>query len=125
MSTILVVDDAKLMRNIIKSAILEQGQHTVLEAKDGEEALALYKGHRPDLVTMDITMEQMDGLEAARLILEFDPAARIIMVTALGQEKMLRECIASGVRDYIVKPFSKERIASSVTRQLDPPKEKK
>ncbi|MDM7925276.1 MAG: response regulator [bacterium] len=118
MGKILIVDDAKLMRNIIRNTVLEGEHHEIVEAQNGEEAVSLYKEHRPDLVTMDITMEQCNGLEAAKRILEFDPHARIIMVTAVGQEKILAECVRAGVSDYIMKPFTKERIASSVSKVL-------
>jgi two-component system, chemotaxis family, chemotaxis protein CheY len=118
MSKILIVDDAKLMRNVIKSTLQERESHEIIEAQNGREAVALYKEHRPDLVTMDITMEQQNGLEAAMEILDFDRSAKIIMVTAIGQEKMLTACINAGVTDYIVKPFAKERILSSITKAL-------
>ncbi len=118
MSKILIVDDAKLMRNVIKNTLLEHEPYEILEAQNGKEAVALYKEHRPDLVTMDITMEYQNGFEAAKEILDFDRTARIIMVTAVGQEKMLTACIGVGVTDYIVKPFAKERILSSVTKAL-------
>jgi two-component system, chemotaxis family, chemotaxis protein CheY len=118
MKKILIVDDAKLMRNIIKNTLLEHERHEIIEAQNGEEAVSMYKDQRPDLVTMDITMEHRNGLDAAREILAYDRDARIIMVTAVGQEKMLMECVNAGVSDYIVKPFSKERIASSITKAL-------
>ncbi len=118
MRKILIVDDAKMMRNIIKSTLLENDAHEILEAQNGKEAVALYKRHRPDLVTMDITMENQNGFEAAVEILDFDRTARIVMVTAVGQEKMLKACIKAGVRDYLIKPFTKERIISSVSKAL-------
>jgi two-component system chemotaxis response regulator CheY len=118
MNTVLVVDDAKLMRNIIKNTISEDGNYKVFEAEDGREAVKVYKKKKPDIVTMDITMEPQNGLDTAREILEFDEKAKIIMVTALGQEKLLKECIKLGVIDYIVKPFSKKRIISSISKIL-------
>ena len=119
MGKILIVDDARLMRNIVKNALIEHGPHEIIEAQNGEEAVSLYKDHRPDLVTMDITMEHRNGLEAAKDILAYDRQAKIIMVTAIVQEKMLMECVNIGVRDYIVKPFSKERIVSSISMALE------
>jgi two-component system, chemotaxis family, chemotaxis protein CheY len=119
MGKILIVDDAKLMRNIIRNILTEAASHKILEAENGREAVARYKAERPDIVTMDITMEEQNGVEAAKEILAFDKNARIIMVTSLGQEKLLQECIKAGVSDYIVKPFSKERILASVINSLD------
>ena len=118
MGKILIVDDAKLMRNIIKNTLLESEDYEIIEAQNGEEAVSLYKDHRPDIVTMDITMEHRNGLDAAKEILAYDRDAKIIMVTAIGQEKMLMECVNAGVSDYIVKPFSKERIASLISKAL-------
>ena len=119
MGTIMIVDDARLMRNIIKNTLNEKAEHQILEAENGNRAVELYKENRPDIVTMDITMEEKNGVEAAREILEFDPDAKIIMVTSLGQEKLLQECIEAGVSDYIVKPFTMDRIISSVDNTLN------
>ncbi len=118
METVMIVDDAKLMRNIIKQILAENGNYQFLEAATGEEAVELYKREKPDLVTMDITMEEKNGVDAAKEILNFDKNAKIVMVTSLGQEKLLRECVQIGVSDYIVKPFSKNRIAMSVGHAL-------
>jgi two-component system, chemotaxis family, chemotaxis protein CheY len=117
MKKILIVDDAMLMRNIIKSC-LPDNEFMVLEASDGQAAVDLYKQKRPDVVTMDITMDRKDGVDAAREIMEFDTDAHVIMVTSLGQEKLLRECFKAGVRDYLVKPFTRERVKSAVTKAL-------
>ena len=119
MIKVLVVDDAKIMRNILKKTIKERyTEFHIIEAKDGHDAIDLYKKEKPNLVTMDITMERKNGLDAAKEILEIDKNAKIVMVTSLGQEKMLSECVRVGVRDYIVKPFSKERILSSISTAL-------
>jgi two-component system chemotaxis response regulator CheY len=118
MGKILIVDDARLMRNIIKNNLPDNGPLEIIEAQNGEEAVAMYKDHSPDLVTMDITMENINGLDAAKEILAYDQDAKIIMVTAIGQEKILMECVNIGVSDYIVKPFSKERISSSISKAL-------
>ncbi|MFC1569488.1 response regulator [bacterium] len=119
MGKIMIVDDARLMRNIIRTALLENGDYKIVEAINGQDAVELYKKEQPDIVTMDITMEVKNGVEAAKEILEYDPNAKIIMVTSLGQEKLLKECVEAGVSDYIVKPFSKERITSSITNSLN------
>lgn len=116
---VLIVDDAKLMRNIIKRTIQESFNNVhFIEATNGKDAVELYKKEAPGLVTMDITMEQMNGLEAAKDILAFDQKAKIIVVTAMGQEKLLKECIKAGIDDFIVKPFSKERVHASITKVL-------
>jgi two-component system chemotaxis response regulator CheY len=119
MHKVLIVDDAKLMRNILKTTIQEGfGDVQFIEAADGEQAVELYKKESPGLVTMDITMEQKNGLDAARDILAFDKNAKIIVVTAMGQEKLLRDCIQAGIQDFIVKPFLKERVRAAVSRVL-------
>ena len=120
MSKILIVDDAALMRTMIKNALLndEKKKHIILEAKNGEESVELYRVTKPDIVTMDITMDIKNGVEAAKDILAYDKNAKIIMITALGQEEYLKECIGAGVKDFIVKPFTKERVVSSVNKVL-------
>lgn len=118
MSKVLIVDDAALMRAMIKNTISSMGDFTIIEAKNGEESIQLYKATQPDLVTMDITMDVKNGVQAAREILSIDPGAKIIMITALGQEHLLKECIAIGVKDFIVKPFTNERVISAITNAL-------
>lgn len=126
MIKVLVVDDARIMRNILKKTIKEKfNDFHIIEAKDGQDAVDLFKKEQPHLITMDITMERKNGLDAAREILKIDNKAKIIMVTSMGQEKMLSECVQVGVRDYIVKPFSKERILSSISTALGEKKDKK
>ena len=115
---VLVVDDANFMRMVVKDTLMPSGFEIVGEATNGVEAVSKYNELKPDLVTMDITMKVKDGLEAAREIIAADPNARIVMVTALGQEKMLLDAIALGVRDFVVKPFTKQRIISAVEKAL-------
>jgi len=115
---VLVVDDANLMRMIVRDALSPKGFVVCGEATNGAEAVQKYQQLKPDLVTMDITMDVKDGLQAAREILSADPNARIVMVTALGQEKMLLDSIALGVRDFVVKPFTADRILSAVQKAL-------
>ena len=115
---VLVVDDATFMRMIVKDTLTPRGFEIAGEARNGAEAVTKYTQLKPDLVTMDITMKEKDGLEAARDILAADPNARIVMVTALGQEKILLDSIAVGVRDFVVKPFTPERIISAVQKAL-------
>ena len=116
---ILIVDDAKLMRGIIKNALKDIPDLVILEAANGEDAIQLFNATKPDLITMDITMDLKNGVDAAKEILNSDPSAKIIMVTALGQENLLKECIEAGVQDFIVKPFSAERIQAAVSKILE------
>jgi len=118
MSKILIVDDATLMRTMIKNALDQDKENIILEARDGEEALELYRATKPDLVTMDITMDIKNGVESAKEIFAYDKDAKIIMITALGQEEYLKECIGAGAKDFIVKPFTKERVLSAVNKVL-------
>jgi two-component system, chemotaxis family, chemotaxis protein CheY len=115
---VLVVDDANFMRTVVRDTLTPHGFQIVGEATNGAEAVSRFSELKPDLVTMDITMKVKDGLEAAREILSANPDARIVMVTALGQERMLLDSIALGVRDFVVKPFTKERIISAVEKAL-------
>ena len=116
--TVLVCDDAIFMRTMISDILAQSGFEVVGEAETGREAVEKYRQLKPDLVTMDITMKQKNGLEAAQEILAKDPQARIVMVTALGQEKMLMDSLALGVKDFVVKPFEAQRIISAVNKAL-------
>lgn len=118
MARILIVDDARFMRNIVKDALVAKGHKIVGEAENGNAAVELYKSLKPDLVTMDITMREKDGIEAAAEILKYDTNARIIMVTALGQQSILKEVVKIGVRDFIVKPFQPERLQIAAEKAL-------
>jgi len=112
MGRLLVVDDAMLMRRMIRDVAEEAGWEVVGEAKDGREGVDLFDRLRPDLVTMDVVMPEMGGLEALRMIKGLDPSARVVMVTALDQKQTIEEAIRDGALDFIVKPFDRERIAS-------------
>jgi len=108
---VLVVDDAMFMRAMIRDILVNSGRFEVVgEAANGQECLELYPKVRPDLVTMDIVMPQMDGIEATRELLKLDPSARVVMCSALGQEALVIESIAAGAKDFIVKPFSAEKV---------------
>ena len=115
---ILVVDDSLLLRNIIKNELSFEGYEVVAEAKDGEEAISKYNTTKPDLVTMDITMDGMNGLDAAEHILKQDPKAKIIMVSALGEDEVMSKAVRLGVKDFIVKPFTPERLINAVKKAL-------
>ena len=115
---ILIVDDAAFMRMMIKDILLKNGFEVAGEASNGREAVAKFQETRPDLVTMDITMPEMDGISATKEIKKTDPNARIIMVTAMGQQAMVLDAIQAGARDFIVKPFQEERVIDAVKKVL-------
>ena len=116
--TVLIVDDATIIRLMLRKMFTKNGITVVAEAEDGEEAVRFYQSASPDFVTMDITMPGMDGITATRKIMQYDPKARIVMVSALGQESKVREAITAGAKDFIVKPLKEDRIMSSVRRVL-------
>jgi two-component system chemotaxis response regulator CheY len=116
MKRLLVVDDAMVMRKLIREIAEEAGWEVVGEAKNGAEAVALYESLRPNLVTMDVVMPEMGGLEALRKIRALDPEARVVMITALDQKQTLLESIRDGAIDFIVKPFERSRIARFMSR---------
>ena len=117
---VLIVDDALFMRRMINDILTSSGEYDVVgEAADGMEAINMYKELRPDAVTMDIVMPNMDGIEACREILKVDPMARVIMVSALGQEPLVIESIAAGAKDFIVKPFSPEKVLGVLEHACD------
>jgi two-component system chemotaxis response regulator CheY len=118
MARVLIVDDAKFMRTLVKDALSSAGHEIVGEAENGNQAIEMYKSLKPDLVTMDITMREKDGLAAAADILKLDGAARIIMVTALGQEDLLAKAIKMGVKDFVVKPFPPDRLQQAAEKAL-------
>lgn len=115
---ILIVDDAAFMRMMIKDILTKNGYEVVGEAENGQVGVNLYKELKPDLVTMDITMPEMDGITAVKTIKEIDPAARIIMCSAMGQQMMVMEAIQAGARDFIVKPFQQDRVIQAVKKAL-------
>ncbi|KIY21471.1 MULTISPECIES: response regulator [Mesobacillus] len=118
MARILIVDDAKFMR-ITLTNILRKANHEIVgEAENGREAVMLYRELKPDLVTMDITMPEMSGLEAVKEIKKDFKDAKIIMCSAMGQQKMVVDAIEAGAKDFIVKPFDDSQVIDSVSRVL-------
>lgn len=118
MAKILIVDDAAFMRMMIKDILTKNGYEVVAEAANGVEAVELYKSHQPDLVTMDITMPEMDGIEAVKQIKAVNPAAKVIMCSAMGQQSMVMDAIKAGANDFIVKPFQADRVLEAVKKIL-------
>ncbi len=117
MSKVMVVDDAQFMR-VRLSKLLTGFGHEVIEAENGEEAVQVYQSANPDVVLMDITMPQKDGLEALAEIRGFDPQAKVIMLTALGQESMVVQAVQTGAKDYVVKPFDPDRVMMALQKVL-------
>ncbi|WP_064093588.1 response regulator [Rossellomorea aquimaris] len=118
MATILVVDDAKFMRMTLGNMLTSSGHEVIGEAENGRVAIEKYRELQPDLVTMDITMPEVNGLEAVKSILVEHPHAKIIMCSAMGQQKVVVEAIEAGAKDFIVKPFDEVRVEESIKRVL-------
>ena len=114
--TILVVDDVAFVRKTISDILTKAHYKVVGEASDGEQAIAMYAQFRPDLVTMDVVMPKLSGIEAARKIIKQDKDAKIVFVSAMGQENLVMEAINVGARDYIVKPFNATDLLRTVER---------
>ncbi|MDD3976695.1 response regulator [Methanomicrobium antiquum] len=118
MGRILVVDDTMFMRTLLKN-ILFSGSHDIVgEAEDGEDAVEKYKALKPDLVTMDVVMPKMNGIEALKAIMALDPNAKVVMCTAVGQEQMVKLAIKTGAKGYIVKPFQAPKVLEEVNNVL-------
>ncbi len=113
---VLIVDDAAFMRMLLKDIITKAGYEVVGEASNGAEAVEKYKELKPDIVTMDITMPEMNGIEATKEILKIDPNANIIMCSAMGQQMMVVEAIQAGAKDFIVKPFQQGRVVEALSK---------
>ena len=115
MAKIMLVDDAAFMRMMEKDALVKNGYTDIYEASDGAEAVEKYDELKPDLVIMDITMPNMDGLEALKAIRAKDANALVVMCSAMGQEAMVIDALKSGAKDFIVKPFKPDRHIKTVT----------
>ena len=113
---ILIVDDAAFMRMMIKDILSKNGYNVAAEAENGKIAVDKYNEVKPDLVLMDITMPEMDGIQALKAIKGNDPNAQIIMCSAMGQQAMVIEAIQSGAKDFIVKPFQADRVLEAVKK---------
>ncbi|GGA62989.1 response regulator [Ornithinibacillus halotolerans] len=116
---ILIVDDAAFMRMMIKDILTKSGFNVIGEAQDGAHAVQLYQELLPDLVTMDITMPEMDGITALKKIKEINPNAKVIMCSAMGQQAMVIDAIQAGAKDFIVKPFQADRVIEAIQKALD------
>ena len=117
-TTVLIVDDAVFMRTVLKKMLEESGYEVVGEASNGVEAISKAKDLKPDIVTLDITMPEMDGVTALPKILESSPDTKVIMCSAMGQQPMVVDAIKNGAKDFIVKPFQKARVLQAIENAL-------
>lgn len=113
---VLITDDTAFMRMTLRNVLEKNGYEIVGEAEDGYQAVEQYMLSKPDLVTMDITMPNMDGITAIKKIMEKDPEARIVVVSAMGQKALVIEALNSGAKDFIVKPFQPDRIVEALQK---------
>ncbi len=118
MAKILVVDDAAFMRMMLKDIITKAGLTVAGEAENGLVAVEKFKELKPDITTLDITMPEKDGISALKEIIAFDPSAKVIMCSAMGQQSMVIEAIQSGAKDFVVKPFKPERVIEAINKTL-------
>ncbi|MBR6257873.1 MAG: response regulator [Lachnospiraceae bacterium] len=117
-NTVLVVDDSRMSRLMMKGILEKADMAVVAEAANGEDGVEAYKKFKPDIVTLDITMPKMDGLEALEQILKFDPEAKVIMITAAGQQDKLIKALKTGAKRFINKPFNEEEIVRNIKEIL-------
>jgi two-component system, chemotaxis family, chemotaxis protein CheY len=115
--TILVVDDAAFMRMMIRDILSKEG-YSIREAINGADAVEKFAETRPDLVTLDVTMPEMDGIEALRAIREIDPDASVLMVSAMGQQALIVEALEAGATDFLIKPFQPTKVLETVKKCL-------
>jgi len=115
---ILIAEDSAYMRTLLKDVLIRHGYDVVGEAENGKEAVELYGKLHPDIVTMDITMPEMDGLEALKAIKETYPSARIVMVSAMGQQNLVIEAIRLGAVDFFIKPLQSGRVVEALERAM-------
>ena len=118
MARILIADDAAFMRMMLRDILVKNGFEIAGEAVNGADALNKYKELKPDLVTLDITMPEVDGLQALKNIRAFDGGAKVVMCSAMGQQSMVIDAIQSGAKDFIVKPFQADRVIEAVKKAL-------
>ena len=113
---ILLIDDSSFIRNILKKILNKAGYYNIIEASNGKEGIKQYKNNHPDIITMDVTMPEMDGITATKEILKIDKTANIIICSAMGQKSFIYEAIEAGAKDYIIKPFESEQIINIINR---------
>ncbi|MGM0508815.1 MAG: response regulator [Fusobacteriota bacterium] len=114
MEKVMIVDDTAYMRMVLRKILEEAGYEIVAEGENGKEGVQKYKEHKPDIVTMDLTMPKMDGIEAIKRILEIDPNAKVLVVSAIGTEQNVMKAIENGAKDFIKKPFEPDRVIKTL-----------
>lgn len=119
MKRVLIVDDAAFMRMAIKNMIEKYDYEVIDEAENGEVAIVKYKELKPDIVTLDITMPEMSGLEALKQIMAFDPDAKVVMISAMGQQQLIMEAIKNGAKSFIVKPLKENHVIQTLDKVLN------
>lgn len=122
--TVLIVDDAMFMRSMLKKVIAAAGDYTVYEAGDGQAAIAAYEERHPGLVLLDISMPGMNGIDVLKALKQRDGDSCVIMCSAIGQERMIKEAVENGAADFIVKPFGAEQIAAALKKAYPPEQSK-
>ncbi len=118
MLNIMIVDDSSIIRKLLSAQLGKLGHNVVAEAKSGKEAIALYEEHMPDLVTMDITMPIMSGIDALKAIKSKYKDAKVIMITSHGEEKLVMDAITSGARGYVLKPIQEDKIVEAIRKAM-------
>jgi two-component system chemotaxis response regulator CheY len=120
MGTIMIVDDASFMRAVLKKIVLQSGHEVIAEAGNGDDAIAQFQQSKPDLVLMDIIMppgpKAKDGIEALKQIVAFDPSAKVVMCSSMGQQSLITEAIKSGAKDFVIKPFQPQKVIEAITK---------
>ena len=116
MKTVLIVDDSAIMRRMLRDMVTSIGYTVVAEARNGRIAIAKYKEFRPDIVTMDVVMDEMNGIEALSRIMGLDSEAKVIMVSSMGQEVIVRDAIVLGAKGFILKPFNEQQISDALRK---------
>ena len=116
MKKVLIIDDSSLMRRLLRNIVIKNGFDVVGEATNGKLGVEKYKELNPDIVTMDLVMDEMNGIEALRLIIEENPDANVIMVSSMGQEVIVRDAIVTGAKDFLLKPFDEKEVMDAIKR---------
>ncbi len=121
MTRALIADDVALMREILREILETHDVHVVAEVNNGEEAVAAFRSHHPEIVMLDLVMPQKGGVEATKQIVALDPGVRVVVCGSLGQESLIQRALGAGARDIVLKPFSPERVHTTLTRVLEKP----
>ncbi|MFQ6135623.1 MAG: response regulator [Candidatus Hydrothermarchaeales archaeon] len=117
----MTIDDSAFMRQVLRNILEKGGYRDIIEADDGDTGVAAYRKLKPDLVLLDIIMARVTGIDALKQIKEINPNAKVVMITAVGQEAMMKEAIAAGADDYITKPFEEEKVLEAIKAVLSTP----